>query len=417
MERPKPLVVIVGGGFGGLHAALSLGRQPVDVTLVDRRNHHLFQPFLYQVATAGLSPSEIAQPIRHILARAPNVRVLLDEALSADLNHRRVALSGGSITYDYLILATGAGESYFGHEEWKSHAPGLKSIEDALEIRRRILTAFEIAEHETDERKRETLMTFVVVGGGPTGVEMAGALSEMAHRALTHEFRNIDPARARIVLVEADPHLLATFTGSSSRAAERRLKAMGVEVFSRTRVTRVGPDFVEADALRIKAGTIIWAAGVSGSPLARTLGVPLDKAGRILLQPDLSIPGHPEAFAIGDMALFLQDGKPLPGLAPVAMQMGRYVAKNILNRLRDKDSSAFHYHHKGTMTTIGRNAAVAEIGPLRFHGWVAWILWLVVHILFLIGFRNKVMVLMEWTWSYFTYNRGARLITKPPHAG
>ena len=412
-----PRAVIVGGGFGGLYAAFALNRQAVDVTLLDRRNYHLFQPFLYQVATAGLSPADIAQPIRHILSRSPNIRVLLGEALSVDLDRRRVRLADSELLYDYLILAAGSHESYFGHDEWKPYAPGLKNIEEALEIRRRILLAFETAEHEEDGVERRLLTTFVVVGGGPTGVELAGALAEMTRRALVHDFRAIDPSQARIILLEGGPRLLPTFAEPSSAAAQRRLEKMGVEVCLNTPVTKVGPGFVEAGARRFDARTVLWAVGVSGSPLARTLGVPLDKAGRVGVRPDLSIPGHPEAFAIGDMARIIQDGRPVPGVAPAAIQMGRHAARNVLRLAEGKTALPFRYRDKGTMATIGRNSGLAEVAGLRLHGFIAWVLWVIVHIASLIGFRSKLMVMAEWLWSYVTYGRGVRLITglqKPP---
>jgi NADH dehydrogenase len=405
-------VVIVGGGFGGLYAALALSRQPVRVTLVDRRNFHLFQPLLYQVATAGLSPGDIAQPIRHILRRSPNVEVLLAEVVGVDVGGRRLRLRDGEIAYDYAILAPGVSHAYFGHDEWRALAPGLKSVEDALEVRRRVLLAFEAAEREPDAARRGALLTFVVVGGGPTGVELAGALAELARHALPRDFRRIDPGAARIVLLEAAPRLLGGFAESLSRAAERRLRRLGVEVRTGAPVTRITPGRVEAAGLSIAAETVLWAAGVEASPLARTLGVPLDRAGRVLVEPDLTIPGHPEVFVIGDLAAFLhQGGAPLPGMAPVAIQMGRHAARTILRSLRGEPSEPFRYRDKGMLATIGRHAAVAQRGRLRLHGFLAWVAWLVVHIAFLIGFRNRGLVLFEWAWMYLTYNRGVRLIT------
>jgi NADH dehydrogenase len=411
-----PRVLIIGGGFGGLYAAFALSRRPVQVTVLDRRNHHLFQPLLYQVATAALSPGNIAQPIRHILRGSPNVRVLLGEACAVDLAARRVVLADGeALGYDYLILATGASHAYFGHDEWRPLAPGLKDIDDALEIRRRMLLAFESAERETDPGRRQALLTFVIVGGGPTGVELAGALGEIARDALVHDFRTIDSRQARIVLLEAGPRLLAAFAPSLSAAAARELAARGVEVRPSTPVTRIAPGLVEAGELRIATETVVWAAGVTASPLARTLGVPLDRVGRVLVEPDLSVPGHPEAFVIGDVAAFRHDpataGAPLPGLAPVAIQMGRHAARTILDAVRGVPSRPFRYRDRGIMATIGRNAAVAQTGRLRLTGFVAWIAWVLIHVLLLIGFRNRLVVMIEWAWAYVTFNRGVRLIT------
>ncbi len=411
-ETRQPHVVIVGGGFGGLYAAFVLGRQTVRVTLVDRRNYHLFQPLLYQVATAGLSPGDIAQPIRHILSRSRNIEVLLAEVTSVDLGRRRVILADGDLSYDFLILATGATHAYFGHDEWRPYAPGLKGIEDALEIRRRLLLAFETAEREPDVARRRAWLTFVIVGGGPTGVELVGALAEISRFALARDFRAIDPTQARILLLESGPRILPTFAESLSRAAQVRLAAMGVEVRANCHVTRIAPGLVEAGSFAIATQTVLWAAGVAATPIARTLGVPLDKAGRVLVEPDLTVPGHPDAFVVGDLAAFLhQGGEPLPGLAPVAMQMGRQAARNVLRAARGEARLPFRYRNRGVMTTIGRNAAVAEIGPLRVSGFLAWFVWLTVHIFSLIGLRNKVLVMTEWIWAYFTYDRGVRLIT------
>jgi NADH dehydrogenase len=406
-----PHVVILGGGFGGLYAAFGLRRAPVRVTLVDRRNHHLFQPLLYQVATAALSPGDIAQPIRHVLRDATNVSVVLAEATAVDVAGRRLLLADGEIAYDYLVLAAGASHAYFGHEEWRAHAPGLKTIEDALEIRRRVLLAFEAAEREPDEARRRGLLTFVIVGGGPTGVELAGALAEIARDALAHEYRAIDPATARILLIESGPRVLAGFSEASSRAAARALERRGVEVRTGTTVTRIGPGIVEAGPLVIPAETVLWAAGVTAGSLGRTLGVPLDRVGRVLVEPDLSIPGHPEVFVIGDLAAFLHDGPPLPGMAPVAIQMGRHVAATIRRALRGEPARRFRYLDKGIMATIGRNAAVVERGRFRLSGLVGWLAWVMVHIFFLIGFRNRLLVMTEWAWAYATFNRGVRLIT------
>ncbi|MBI4056441.1 MAG: NAD(P)/FAD-dependent oxidoreductase [Elusimicrobia bacterium] len=407
-----PKIVIVGGGFGGLYAAFTLHKKPVDVILVDRRNHHLFQPFLYQVATAGLSPGNISQPIRHILSRSPNIRVLLAEATEVDPERRQLHLADAQIPYDTLILATGASHSYFGHEEWKPFAPGLKDIEDAVEIRRRILLAFEAAERELDEARRKALLSFVVIGAGPTGVELAGALVEIAQHTLAHDFKSINPAQARIILLEAAPRILPTFAESLGQAATQYLTKRGVEVRTQTAVTRISSGLVEAGSQRFPAQTILWAAGVAASPLARTLKVPLDKAGRVLVHPDLTIPGHPDVFVIGDIAAFHHQGnKPLPGMAPVAIQMGRHAACNILRKIQGQETLPFHYRDKGMMATIGRNAAVAEIGPFRFTGFPAWVVWLWAHIFFLIGFRNRLMVMIEWLWAYVTFSRGVRLIT------
>lgn len=409
---PEPHVVVVGGGFGGLYAAFALTRQPVRVTLADRRNYHLFQPLLYQVATAGLSPGDIAQPIRHILRRSPNVAVLLAEATAVDVEHRRLVLADGELPYDYLILATGASHAYFGREEWRPYAPGLKDIEDALEIRRRVLLAFEAAEQEPDEGRRLALLTFVIVGGGPTGVELAGALAEIARDALARDFRAIDPTQARIVLLEAGARILPSFAAPLSAAAARCLAGLGVEVRTHSAVTRIAPGLVEIGPARVLAETVLWAAGVTASPLAATLGVPLDKAGRVLVEPDLTIPGHPEVCVIGDLAAFVhQDGAPLPGMAPVAIQMGRHAAANILRAVRGETMRPFRYRNKGIMATIGRHAAVAEIGRLRLTGLIAWLVWLAAHIFFLIGFRNRLLVMIEWAWAYVTFNRGVRLIT------
>jgi NADH dehydrogenase len=419
MERrdpaTRPHVVILGGGFGGLYAALALTGEPVRVTLVDRRNHHLFQPLLYQVATAALSPGDIAQPLRHVLRGSPNVAVALAEATALEPERRRVRLADGGLAYDYLILATGATHAYFGHPEWQSHAPGLKTVEDALEIRRRILLAFEAAERAPDEARRRALLTFVIVGGGPTGVELAGALAEVARDALAHDFRAIDPRQARIVLVESGPRILGTFSVESSVAAAEHLAARGVDVLTRTAVTRIGPGLVEAGALVLRAETVLWAAGVTASPLARALGTPLDRVGRVLVEPDLTVPGRPEVFVVGDLAAFVhQGGGPLPGMAPVAIQMGRHAAANVLRAARGEARQPFRYRDKGVMATVGRNAAVVERGRLRIDGLVGWLLWVVVHIYFLIGFRNRLLVLVEWAWAYLTFNRGVRLITGTP---
>ena len=409
-----PHVVIVGGGFGGLYAALTLADKPVRVTLLDRRNHHLFQPLLYQVAAAALNPSDIATPLRSVLRAAANVTVLLAEVTAVDLANRRLVLDRGETGYDALILAVGASHSYFGHDEWEVFAPGLKTLEDALEIRRRVLLAYEAAERERDGAEQRALLTFVVVGGGPTGVELAGALGEISRQTIARDFRLIDPTEARIVLLEGGPRILPSFPESLSRSAEVALGRVGVEVRCGAAVTRVTPDAVWVGGEQIRTRTVLWAAGVAAAPLARTLGAPLGRAGHVLVEPDLSIAGHPEVFAIGDMCAFLhQTGAPLPGVAPVAIQQGRAAADNVLRRLRGVPTRPFHYRDRGSMATIGRAAAVAVMGRLRLSGYPAWLAWLFVHIIFLIGFRNRFLVLFEWAWAYVTWRRGARLITGP----
>jgi NADH dehydrogenase len=404
-------VVIVGAGFAGLYAARTLKRAPLRLTVIDRRNHHLFQPLLYQVATASLSPSDIAYPIRAVLRRQENTRVLLAEAVAIDTGTRRLILQDGELTYDYLILATGARHSYFGHPEWEAYAPGLKSIEDALETRRRILLAFERAERETDEARQQALLTFVIVGGGPTGVELAGAIAEIAYAVMVQDFRSINPKDARIILVEAGPRTLPFMPESLSLKAEASLRRLGVEVMKNSPVTSVREGIVVAGNQTIHASTILWAAGVTPSPLARSLGVPLDHIGRVPVQPDLSIPGYPEIFVLGDLAAFVDDGVTLPGLAAVAVQEGRHAARNILRLCKELPSEPFHYVDLGTMATIGRAAAVANLRALKLSGFFAWVIWIFVHILLLIGFRNRFIVLFEWAWAYLTMERSARLIT------
>lgn len=409
-----PHVVLVGGGFGGLYAARALAGRPVRVTLLDRRNHHLFQPLLYEVATAALNPSDIAVPLRSVLRKAGNITVLLAEVEKVDLDNRRVVLDREEIGYDALVLAVGAGHSYFGHNEWETLAPGLKSLEDALEIRRRILLAYEGAERERDGTERDALLTFVVIGGGPTGVELAGALGEISRQTIARDFRMIDPTKARIILLEGGPRILGAFHESLSGRADEALRRIGVEVRTSAIVTRVTADAVWLGGEQIRARTVLWAAGIAAAPLARSLNAPLDSSGRVLVQPDLSIPGHPEAFAIGDMCAFLhQTGAPLPGVAPVAIQQGRAAADNVLRRLSGRPTRLFHYHDRGSMATIGRAAAVAVMGPLKLSGFAAWLAWLLVHIMFLIGFRNRFLVLFQWAWAYMTWQRGARLITGP----
>jgi NADH:ubiquinone reductase (H+-translocating) len=409
-------VVIVGGGFGGLQAAKALADAPVQVTIVDRRNHHLFQPLLYQVATAALSPADIAQPIRSVLRRQPNVDVVLAGVDAVDVTAKEIILDedqqAGRLPYDYLILAAGAHHAYFGHDEWEPNAPGLKTLEDALDIRRRILTSFEEADREPDPAQRKALMTFVVVGGGPTGVEMAGAIAEIARFSLARDFRHIDTRDARVILIEASTELLAAFPDRLSRHALQDLERLGVDVRFGKPVTAIAPDAVTVGDEIIPANTIIWAAGVQASPLGRSLGVELDRAGRVLINPDLSVPGHPEIFVIGDLAS-LNDarGRPLPGVAQVAMQQGAWAAANILRAIEGKPARAFRYRDLGNMATIGRNSAVADIRGLRLTGFVAWLAWALVHIMNLIGFRNRVLVGLQWLWSYLTFQRGARLIT------
>jgi len=414
----RPHVVIVGGGFGGLYAARALAGRPVRVTLLDRRNHHLFQPLLYQVATAALNPSDIATPLRSILRRAANVTVLLAEVEAVDLAARRLVLDGDSLDYDALVLAAGAGHSYFGHDDWEPLAPSLKTLEDALEIRRRVLVAYEEAEREEDRAEQRALLTSVVIGGGPTGVELAGALAEISRETIARDFRVIDPTKARIVLLEGGPRILAAFPDPLPARAAAALARIGVEVRTGATVTRVTSDAVWLGGEQIRARTVLWAAGVAAAPLTRTLGVPLDRAGRVLVERDLSIPGHPEAFAIGDLcSLTAEDGRPLPGLAPVALQQGRAAARNVLHRQAGEPTEPFHYRDRGSMATIGRAAAVAVVGPLRLSGLLAWLAWLFVHITFLIGFRNRFLVLFEWAWAYLSWQRGARLITGPWRSG
>ena len=416
----RPRVVIVGAGFGGLNAARALAKASVRVTVIDRKNFHTFQPLLYQVATAGLSPGEIAAPIRSILRSDKNVEVLMGEVNGFDLERRVVQTPDADVPYDYLIVAAGAGHSYFGHEEWEPFAPGLKTIEDALEIRRRVLLAFELAERQAAAGETEAPLNFVVVGGGPTGVELAGTLAEISRYALAHDFRSINPARTHILLIEAGPRLLPTYAEDLSRSAEAQLRGLGVEVRTSTMVTQVEAGAVHLGETPLSATVTLWAAGVAASPLGKKLGLPVDRAGRVPVQADLSIPGHPEVFVIGDLAATKDEqGKLLPGVAPVAMQQGKYVARVIGDEVNRPDRSyagvetrpAFHYWDKGSLATIGRAAAVAQFGKIHISGYLAWLSWLFVHIFFLIGFRNRVLVFIQWAWSYVTYERGARLIT------
>ena len=412
MAGPLPHVVILGAGFGGLNAARALKRAPVRITVIDRANHHLFQPLLYQVATAALSPADISAPIRRILRRQNNVEVLLAEATAIDLPSRRVVLADGEVDYDFLIVATGATHTYFGHEDWELLAPGLKTLKDALQIRQRILIAFEIAEREPDKRLRHEWMTFVIVGAGPTGVELAGTLAEVARQTLARDFRHIDTAEARVVLVEAATKVLGTFEDTLSAKAQDQLKRLGVDVRLGVPVSEITALGVQVGSEWIGARTIIWAAGVAASPLARSLNVPLDRAGRVLVEPDLTVPGHDNVYVIGDLAHLEQEGKPVPGIAPAAMQEGRQAASNLLRSLGGQERLPFRYHDKGMLATIGRGAAVAHIGSIRASGYLAWLLWLFVHIFFLIGFRNRLLVMIQWAWSYITFDRGARLITE-----
>ena len=410
-DAPPPHVVIVGGGFGGLWAARALAAAPGRITQVDRCNHHLFQPLLYQVATAGLSAPDIAAPLRHILRGQRNVTVLMDEVQSVDAAARRVQLvQGGTLDFDYLLLAPGARHAYFGHDDWAEHAPGLKTLDDALGIRRQLLTAFERAEAEADPVKRAAWLSFVIVGGGPTGVELAGTLAEIAKHTLRREFRRIDPTQARIVLAEAGPRVLSSFPEALSEAARRHLQRLGVEVRTGEAITRIDEEGVEFGAARLPARTVLWAAGVAASPLGRSLGVPLDRAGRVLVQSDLSVPGHAEVFVAGDLAALAQDGKPVPGVAPAAKQMGAHVGRAIRARLRGNAVPAFRYRDFGNLATIGRMAAVVDLHGIKLSGVLAWWFWLGAHVFFLIGFRNRIVVLLEWFRSYWTYQRSARII-------
>lgn len=420
-ELPAHRVVIVGGGFGGLSAARALRRAPVRVALIDRRNFHLFQPLLYQVATGGLSPANIAAPLRSIVERQQNCEVLLGEVRGFDVGNRLVHFDGTQLAYDTLIVAAGSRDSYFNHPEWEKFAPGLKTIEDATQIRRRLLTAFELAEREDDVDRRRRLLTFVIVGGGPTGVELAGTMAEISRHTLKHEFRHIDPSDAQIILIEAGERILAAYPPDLSAKAQQSLERLGVVVRTKTMVADVAVDrvlvkFGGAEEV-LRTDTVVWAAGVEASPLAKLLATAtsaaVDRAGRIVVEPDLSLPGHPEILAIGDMASYTQDGKPLPGVAPVAIQQGRFVAKLISARLRSQTLPTFRYRNLGNMATIGRSAAVAEFGKLHVGGFVAWIMWLFVHLMNLVGFRNRLLVLMQWGWNYLTYDRSARLITGP----
>jgi len=413
-----PHVVIIGGGFGGLAAAQALKRAPVRITLIDRRNHHLFQPLLYQVATAGLSPGDIASPIRWVLRHQKNVSVLLAEAQRIDVDRKRVYLEKDHLDYDFLIVATGATHSYFGHSEWAHFAPGLKSLDDALEMRRRMLLAYEIAERETDPAEEKRLLTFVIVGGGPTGVELAGAIAEIARQTLAEEFRRIRTPHARVVLVEAGPTILSTFPADLRDKARNSLLALGIDVLENTRVTEIDARGVSLGNTRIDAGTVLWAAGVAASPLGQSLGVPLDRAGRVFVQPQLNLKEHPEVYVVGDLAtLNGVDGKPLPGVAPVAQQQAAHAAKNILRAIDKQPLRPFAYFDWGNLATVGRATAIADLGRMHLSGYVGWLFWLFVHIMKLVGFRNRVLVFIQWASSYFTYQRSVRLITGPYDEG
>jgi NADH dehydrogenase len=426
-----PRVVIVGAGFGGLNAAQALGRAHARITVIDRKNYHTFQPLLYQVATAGLSPGEIAAPIRSILSSHKNVEVLMAEVTGFDLDRRKVETPEGEIPYDYLIVAAGASHAYFGHDDWQPYAPGLKTIEDALEIRRRVFLAFELAERQVAAGQPLAPINFVVVGAGPTGVELAGTLAEISRHALAHEYHAIDPTMAHILLLEGGPRVLPTYAEDLSRSAQEQLQHLGVEVRTSSVVTQIEPGAIHVGETRLTATVILWAAGVAASPLGKKLSAPIDRAGRVLVCPDLSLPNHPEVFVIGDLAALKdENGKMLPGVAPVALQQGAYVAKLIRKELKASDTAGappfsrlsreggdfdprppFRYWDKGSLATIGRAAAVGQLGKLHISGFIAWLAWLFVHILFLIGFRNRLLVFIQWAWSYVTYERGARLIT------
>lgn len=427
-----PRVVVVGGGFAGLNAAKSLKNAPVRVTVLDRKNHHTFQPLLYQVALAVLSPAEIASPIRNVLRHANNTEVLLGEVTGFDLDRRVVRTDGLELSYDFLVVAAGATHAYFGHPEWEQYAPGLKTVEDATEIRGRILLAFEHAEREAFAHRATPPLNFVVIGAGPTGVELAGAISDISRHYLERDFRSIDPAKARIILLEGGPRVLPAYPPDLSASAEKQLREMGVEVRTNALVTNVEPDQVTVGREKIPASVILWGAGVSASPLGRMLGAATDKAGRVLVEPDLSVPGHPEVFVVGDLAAARGPGKPsgatkidasisdkdkktafVPGVAPAAIQMGKFAGRQIKRSLNGEPREVFRYLDKGSLATIGRSRAVADFGRLHISGYFAWLSWLFIHLFFLIGFRNRILVMAEWAWAYITYNHSARLITEP----
>jgi NADH dehydrogenase len=417
----RPRVVIIGGGFGGVSAARALRRANVDITLIDRTNHFIFQPLLYQVATAALAPSDITAPIRWILRSQRNTEVLLAEAREIDIVRRVVRVDDDlrELPYDYLIVAPGSRHSYFGHDEWEPYAPGLKAIEDASEIRRRFLLAYEIAEKSEDPKEQEEYLTFVIVGGGPTGVELSGAIPFIAKKALVAEFRRVDTRRTRVILVEAGPRILPSFPEDLAQHAARDLTDLGVEVRVNSFVTKVESDGIWVGGEKIRARTAFWAAGNMASPLGKFLGAPLDSAGRVKVNDDLSVPGHPEIFAIGDLAIVQQNGRPVPWVCPAANQEGAFAGKSIVRDTRRQPRKKFHYFNKGDLATIGRSRAIADFGRVKFTGWLAWVLWLFVHIMYLVGFRNRIVVFIEWAYSYFTYQAGVRLITdveryKPP---
>lgn len=413
----RPRVLILGGGFAGLQAAQALARAPVEVIVVDRQNHHCFQPLLYQVATAALTPADIAWPIRGILGRQSNAQVLMAEVVGVDLQARRVDTSGGAFSYDYLVVATGAAHAYFGHDEWAPFAPGLKRIEDATAIRRNLLTAFERAEIATDPAVRTALTTFVIVGGGPTGVEMAGAIADVARHALPPDFRNVDPAQSRVLLVEAGPRILAAFPERLSAYAERSLRRMGVEVRTGSAVTSIDESGVQLGEERIDAGAVVWAAGVRASPAAQWLDAERDRAGRVVVQSDLTLPGRPEVFVIGDTAAVRSGEKPVPGLAPAAKQMGAHVGRTIAAEVRGRARPGdFAYKHQGDLATIGRKSAIVKLGGVRLTGFLGWAFWSVVHVYFLISLRNRIAVAFSWAWDYVTFGRRSRLITEPARA-
>ena len=413
LEEKLPNVIIVGAGFGGLEAAKKLGREAVNVTVIDRTNYHLFQPLLYQVATAALSPADIAAPIRAILTKFPNMEIILSEVRAIDVAAKKVITTDRDFFYDYLILATGSRHSYFGHDEWERLAPGLKSLEDAIEIRRRILMAFEYAEKITDEAARRAALTFVIIGGGPTGVEMAGAIAEIARYTLDKDFHHIDPSSARVILVEGEPRVISGFPEDLSQKAFDQLRDLGVEVYTGVHATNLTDAGLNVGDKFIPCRVKIWAAGNNASFVGRSLGVPVDRVGRVMVNNDLTIPDHPEVQVIGDLANFpYQTGAPLPGVSPVAMQQGRHAAANILAMLDHRKPQRFWYFDKGSMATIGRNKAVADLNLVHFSGFPAWLAWLFVHIVFLVGYRNRIMVLLQWAWAYISFNKGARLITR-----
>lgn len=412
-QNQKPRVVIIGAGFGGLEAAKKLAREDVKLTVIDRTNYHLFQPLLYQVATAALSPADIAAPVRGVLSQCKNVEVVLAEVQSIDVNAKKVKLTDGEVDYDYLIVATGARHSYFGHPEWEKLAPGLKSLEDAVEVRRRILMAFEFAERASDEAARKAAMTFVIIGGGPTGVEMAGAIAEIARYTLARDFRHIDPSQARVILVEGESKVLASYPEDLRDSAMKQLADLGVEVRTGIHATNLSEQGLQVGDEFIPCRVKIWAAGNTASFVGKSLGVPVDRVGRVMINNDLTIPNHPEVQVIGDLANFPhQTGQPLPGVSPVAMQQGRHAARNILMMIGGDEPQRFWYFNKGSMATIGRNKAVADLKLVHLTGIPAWLAWLFIHVIFLVGFRNRLAVLFQWAWAYFSFNKGARLITR-----